>query len=307
MSVEVKEKFQLTTVEEDKIQKFIHYCLTQPPAEPVEDAGAVVHETNRIPDPRILLVENGEILRLDGKKVDDSIEKESYLGRVEYAGFLEIKKWAKENDRGFEAWFSPSYLPNYPTCKIDMGEIYHANDGTKVLLKRAVLVDVDNETFLKIANNVLRRCFHAEISSVEALRATPIFGDRKILFEILDEISKYTNQVETIEDELDLDKKIETYETLSSIDNEIVQISSVSNEARYWHIRQTAQERGMIGDKSESCPTGKTAFESFSGSSRESSKTLKCTCPFCHKKVTAIIANGRIFCPECNKSAPYVC
>jgi len=40
-------------------------------------------------------------------------------------------------------------------------------------------------------------------------------------------------------------------------------------------------------------------------------KTLRCTCPFCNNKVNAIIANGKITCPEddggCGKSAPYQC
>ncbi len=44
--------------------------------------------------------------------------------------------------------------------------------------------------------------------------------------------------------------------------------------------------------------------------SAETEKTLKCTCPFCKKRVVAFIKNGRIYCPrteECGKSAPYNC
>ncbi|CAN5203039.1 hypothetical protein BH11PAT1_BH11PAT1_5010 [soil metagenome] len=40
-------------------------------------------------------------------------------------------------------------------------------------------------------------------------------------------------------------------------------------------------------------------------------KTLTCTCPFCNKKVDAIIGGGKITCPKnnggCGKSAPYNC
>lgn len=36
-------------------------------------------------------------------------------------------------------------------------------------------------------------------------------------------------------------------------------------------------------------------------------KTLDCTCPFCRKRVQATISRGKIHCPNCKKSAPYVC
>lgn len=36
-------------------------------------------------------------------------------------------------------------------------------------------------------------------------------------------------------------------------------------------------------------------------------KTLKCTCPFCQKKVEATIKDKKIICPNCSKSAKYEC
>jgi hypothetical protein len=43
--------------------------------------------------------------------------------------------------------------------------------------------------------------------------------------------------------------------------------------------------------------------------SMDSEKTLSCTCPFCNKKVDAIIKDGKITCPRgsCGKSASYTC
>lgn len=38
-----------------------------------------------------------------------------------------------------------------------------------------------------------------------------------------------------------------------------------------------------------------------------SEKTLNCECPFCHTKVDAVISDGKITCPNCEKSAPYEC
>jgi hypothetical protein len=43
--------------------------------------------------------------------------------------------------------------------------------------------------------------------------------------------------------------------------------------------------------------------------STENKKTLSCTCPFCNKRVEALIEGGKITCtnPTCKKSAPYNC
>lgn len=50
-----------------------------------------------------------------------------------------------------------------------------------------------------------------------------------------------------------------------------------------------------------------TAIQEF----KSPDKKLKCTCPFCNKKIDAIIADGKITCPKndggCGKSAPYNC
>ena len=52
----------------------------------------------------------------------------------------------------------------------------------------------------------------------------------------------------------------------------------------------------------------KTASAITSGTKDKGGEsTLECTCPFCHKKVTAVIKDHTITCPKCNKKAPYSC
>lgn len=56
--------------------------------------------------------------------------------------------------------------------------------------------------------------------------------------------------------------------------------------------------------------TFSTAFrigEATNSNSLENQKKLKCECPFCHKKIEAVIENGKIHCPACGASAPYKC
>jgi hypothetical protein len=54
-------------------------------------------------------------------------------------------------------------------------------------------------------------------------------------------------------------------------------------------------------------PYSVAAFGSPEGTDGSSEKKLKCTCPFCNRKVEARIKNGTITCPKCEKSTSYKC
>lgn len=54
-------------------------------------------------------------------------------------------------------------------------------------------------------------------------------------------------------------------------------------------------------------PFASTFSTEFRTSKTSGEKKLKCECPFCHKKIVAVIEDGRIHCPECKKSAEYKC
>ena len=277
-------------------QNFIDTCLSVVPSEPVEDVGAVVHETNRIPDSRVLIVSDGKILRLDGIPVDDSIEKSSYLGKLEYEAFREIKGWANENSGGAEIWFSGPFPNIYPVSKIDLGEIRYSSDQkTKVLLKKAILLDIPSETLLGIANIFVQIIGLENFSSVEQLKSTPIFCTKTELEILLDITSRYTDQTLQIESGEDLDIKLKTYDKLKSIQSEVYIPKIFTHGNVYHYLRQRAKEEKIVGDKSESCPGSKTAFQAFSQGSEIMEASFPC--PRCQGAIPS--GRGITTCPHC--------
>ncbi|MGA2910524.1 MAG: hypothetical protein ABSE04_01845 [Candidatus Microgenomates bacterium] len=287
-------------------QEFIDKCLADPPTETVEDVGAVTHETNRIPDPRILIIRDGKISRLDGIEVDASIEKESYLGRPEYSAFKEIKEWANREKNGVEGWFSapfPENLPPekrfYPVSKIDLGTIRYSSGNEKILLKRAILIDIDSKTLLSIFNNFAAKIGVQKLDSAEQMRSSPLFFREDQLPLLFAEISVYTNQIMQVENGDDLKIKLITYAKLSMIHREIYS-SNYSPQENYYYLRSRAEEEQMIGDKSESCAGGdQTAFQAFSGGSEVAGGKFIKHCGACKKWLGMFMRSGDR-CPYCN-------
>ena len=279
-------------------QNFIDSCLGGHFPESIEDVSSEIHETNRIPDPRVLVVDDKNILRLDGVPVDDSIEKTSYLGRVEYEAYKKIKEWSTKNKDGVEIWFSPSFTGIYPVEKIDIGEIRYSSEGTKVLLKKAILLDIKQDDFLKIANDFALSIGYLDFDSSEKLRSEPIFCTHTEMKMFLSSISDLTDQIEMISKGEDLYKKTENYHKLSHFHEEIYVSSSRSYQSEYYYIRERAHEERMMGEKSVSCPT-KTAFQSFSGDYRGEINTDEAyfECPRCHGLIKSGL--GITTCPHC--------
>lgn len=287
-------------------QEFIDKCLSSPPSEAVEDVSSEVHETNRIPDPRILIVDGENILRLDRKRVDDSIEKTSYLGKLEYEAFVKIKEWSSKNENGVELWFSPSFDGVYPVEKIDIGEIRYASNGSKILLKKAILLDVGQSDFLKLANNFAMSIGYDRFETSETLRARPIFCTRSEMKTLLLSLSGLTNQIEMISKGEDLYKKSENYQTLSHFHEEINISPDYHYRSDYYYIRERAEQEKMLGEKSVSCPSVSTAFQSFSGDYHggveDEYGSLTFTCPHCGATNTRPYGKLLSNCQHCGKS-----
>ena len=196
-----------------KEQFFIDSCLANHPKEVVEDVSAVVHETNRIPDSRILIVEDGQILNFFGIPVDEYVEKSSYLGALEYSALKQIKNEANNNINGAEISFSapfPEQLPpekrKYPVAKVDIGEIRYSSDHkTKVLLKKAILLDISSEILLGLANTFADKIGLKRFNSVEELRSNPVFCTEDELEDFFDMVAECTNQIAQVENETTLE------------------------------------------------------------------------------------------------------
>lgn len=268
LSVFVAPEFVFPDNEFDIEQEFIDKCLTNTPSEAVEDVSSEIHETNRIPDPRILIIDNNDILRLDRVRVDDSIEKRSYLGGVEYEAFEKIKDWSRKNESGVEIWFSPSFEGFYLVEKIDIGEIRYASDGTKILLKKAILLDIGENDFLNIANNFALSIGYEGFKTSEELRSKPIFCTRIEMKNFLLSISELTNQIEMISKGEDLNNKAKNYERLSHFQKEGYIFPDHYHPNDYYYVREMAEQERMMGRNSVSCPP-RTVFQSYSGDRRD--------------------------------------
>ncbi len=277
-------------------QYFIDQLLAKHPSEAIEDVSAVSHETRRIPDPRILILDNGSILTLFRDPVDKYIEKASYIGSLEYQAFIKINEWSQVSTEGSEVWFGGKYPRKYPVDKIDVGTIRYSTDRkTKVLLKRAILLDIDPGVLLNLANQFADRIGLPRYKSDDELRSRPIFCTENELEDFFDVVSQHTDQVAQIRSGNDLSIKLETYQDMDDIQNEIPITNTVSHGYVYNYLRRRAEEERMIGDKSESCPTGsQTAFQAFSGS-----ETIEASfpCPRCLKPIPS--GRGITTCPHC--------
>jgi len=281
---------------------FIRRILNSPPRQVVEEAASESHETRRIPDPWVYLNRNGKLTTPKGIIVEEKVEKRSYLGRMELQAILEIQERTNQKKRGTIVWFSPPFPSNKdrPCLKIMISEIINF-EGKKILFNRALVFDVDTPTLLSLANSLTKDKFE----NPEYLRSTPLFPT-DYEFEIwFKKLSEATSQGKLIEKGEDLRIKNRTYKEMEEI-----RVATISKGRipTYINIYQEANRQGLIGRFLGSCGE-KTAFDTLLGNAlfMRETKTLRCTCPYCHTKVSAIITRGKIFCPNCGKSAEYHC
>lgn len=284
-------------------QQFISAVLSSPPSQLIENLASESHETKRFPDPYIYIVKNNKLTTPNGKPVENEVERQTHIGRLEFTALREIQHWASSNKEGVSVWFSPPFEDRYPVSKIIISELSSSND-TKILFNRAIVLDDDANTLLHRANN-LSKSFYS--NSSEVLRATPIFPNSNELSAWLSTLSVNTNQVNMVSTGQDIHQKTDTYSRLNVLSRSI----TITGENRFYaDLYKSAKLKGFIGQHQGSCPTlNLTSFETLFQQSMlvGENKTLDCTCPMCSKKVTAIIENGRIHCPSCNKSAAYAC
>lgn len=283
-------------------QQFISQNLKNPRLQLVENLASESHETNRLPDPYIYVERGGKLLTPEGSFVEESVEKTTYLGKIEFSALEKIQKWASENNEGASVWFSPPFPGKYPVSKFIISEISSKTD-TKVLFNRAVVFDVDANSLLDLANS-LSDSFYSD--NPEALRATPIFPKDNELERWLLCLSPQTDQVKLMQKDHDIYLKTDTYANINDV---YLSTKTVGSNSLYTSAYTLAKAQGLIGSSPGSCSTSPaTSMEMFMQNSAITNKdSLDCTCPFCYKEVSAPIKNGRIHCPKCKKSAPYAC
>lgn len=282
---------------------FIREILENPPAQVIEEAASESHETRRLPDPWVYANQDGKLTTPEGKVVEKIINKNDYLGRTESQAFQKIQGWFNQKNEGVVLWFSPPFPDNQdrPNLKIIISEII-TSGNIKVLFNRAIVLDIDTHAVLNLANDLTEN----KVEHSELLRSTPLFPSSEEFLAWFKKLPEITSQAELIENGEDLEIKRETYKSLEKIR---IQTSTEGGVSSYTTIYEEADRRGLIGEYAGSCGGGRTAFATLLENTIPlgGEKILRCTCPFCHTQVSATISGGRIYCPNCSKSAEYTC
>ena len=287
-------------------EKFAETIIENPPSLAVELVASDSHETRNIVDSYLQIFDehSKKIINPSGEIVEDIIEKNSYLGSLEYQAFLQMQDYVDKNDSGIIVWFSPPCPGKYEISKILFSEIL-LTFNHKVILNRSITLDCKNQILLNLANEIGKKHFN----NLEELRKTSVLIEKDTFIKLTEKLSLITSQVEMLKTNEDLEMKLDTYSILNSINVSLLLPFNYQLDY-YQQLYYIANQTGLIGESKGSCGggtnTGKTAFETVSENTQDS-KLLECTCPHCGKKVFAIISQGSIHCPACGKSAEYHC
>ncbi len=280
-----------------EITAFIPTWKDKPQAQVIEEIASYSLETKRIPDPYYFIIGKDKklISPQTGVFIEDSVEKDSVIGKKEFEAFEKIQRWATENESGIVIWISPPHSERSSDTKIIISEIA-VEDKTKLLFNRAVLLDIDTEHCLKIANTILDEDT-GDVFSGEDLRRQPLFlsADQEVEWTLLLGLHPDATRACYIiqkgddlrEKEMALKAAVPIYE------------SFLIGEAGYDdHLVREGVEKargsGVFGTSSASCPPSiDTSFEVFYSHSHQADglKFVK-NCGNCGKGINKLIKKG---------------
>jgi len=275
-----------------EISSYIPSWKGKPRTQVVEEIASYSLETRRIPDPYFFIVrDDGKLISPQtGKPVEDSVEKNSILGKVEFEALVKIQDWVVNSEEGVVVWISPPHKERSPLSKIIKSDIRHQG-SLKILFNRAILLDIDGQECLKLANDIQDNI--GRLISPEDLRGSPLFvtgelGDR--LFDTLELATKDTDSWQMIRDGKDLmekriaiDKAKYIYERIVAVkigyDSDLVK-KTIENEIKI----------GTFGLSPVSCPP--SAFEAFYINSFKVDEKFVKNCGNCGRKIGKPISKG---------------
>lgn len=261
----------------------IERWVVNPFSQASENLASQSHESKRIPDPYAFLVENGKLKTLNGINIERVVLRGSPVFEAEYQALVKIQNWAGANSEGTSLWFSPPYEGGYPCLKIVASEIITGIAGKKILFNRALLLDVDAGTGVKIANYLSDDVY----LDPEELRNKPIFLKKNAKWQDL--IGIYTDKVGMITNSSDIAIKQKTLTEAS-----IIYSSHSENVAG-----NIAREKGLMGRFAGSCDiiVGRSAFGVFFGSTFFDGSPDSFPCPRCNGPIPS--GFGIETCPHC--------
>ena len=276
---------------EDKFRKagqevdFSNFVLQHTPGQLSENLSSEIHETNRISDPYIFLINRarGKLQTPDGQDIDGFMDKNTYLGKLETMAFEQIQSWTMTTDGGYSVWFSPPYDDRHPVSKIVVSKIMELDSDQAILFNRAILLDMEALRLLGIANQLIP---HTWLPDPELLRSIPFFPSEGEFDKWFGGMSYLSDQFKQINDGSDLSQKITTY-------LKVRQISDGINYQSYYRVYEEAQRENLMGRNAGSCPpslanadsNGKTPFSIFSGESWDGNYDEEGPCRLCGRDV----------------------
>lgn len=167
----------MTRVEQDLVG-YIPYWVDKPQAQVTEELASWSLETKRIPDPYFFPIRSdGKLLSpMTGELVENSIEKNSYLGQKEWIAFQRIQEWDKDAKTGVSFWISPPHRLRSKFTKVIASEIVDDELRGRQLFNRSIMLELDENQALELHRNLhLANGVISDLTSPEEVRSRPVF------------------------------------------------------------------------------------------------------------------------------------
>ncbi len=250
-------------------------------------------ETKRIPDRYKFLIRDKLISPITGKPVEDSIEKNSPVGEIEFEAYKKIQDFSVNNETGTVIWISPLLENVYPSSKIIFSNINYEN-GQKILFNCSLVIDVNKEECLDLAS-LISISEGIKFENTEEVRKSPIFMDTKMAVDWMESLITLTKQFEKEEKEQLLLKYRQVQSMILNIP------SNLSRYQQAEYLVQQGLQNGILGEAKTSCggaikKDNLTASETLSENSLDLNE-LYFECPKCHRPIPS--GKGITTCPHC--------
>jgi len=263
----------------------------KPREQVIVELASFATETKRVPDKYHFLVTDKLISPITNQSIEDSVDKQSDIGRLEFEAFEKIQDFAVKNEQGTAIWISPLVENKYPSSKIIFSTIKKEPGRQKALYNTSLVVDTNEKECLDIANLVSDSEYFTE---ADQLRKSPIFVPTKIAKLWMKNLSVVYEQLK----EKSYQKGV-AFSALNIILSKLPQNFDFYAQARY--IVEAAREKELLGDYKTSCVSGgssdkPTAVELFTKNSQDF-KDAFFECPKCHRPIPS--GQGITTCPHC--------
>ncbi|MBU0998541.1 hypothetical protein KJ570_03370 [Patescibacteria group bacterium] len=265
----------------------------KPVKQKIEEFISFGTETKRIPDRYKFIIEDKLISPITGKPVEESVEKESFIGKVEFEAFKKIQDFAVKNKTGTAIWISPLVKDVYPASKIIFSSIDYEN-GEKILFNCSLVIDADKEECLDLAN-LISISQGIQFENIDEIRKNPIFMNTKMAI-------NWMESLVMLKDQFGKEKKEQILMRYNQIELAILNMPIYFNryqQAEY--LVQQGLQNGILGEAKTSCggtikKDNLTASETISENSLDLNKSFF-ECPKCHRPIPS--GKGITTCPHC--------